>query len=113
MFAIWLAYGLFQWQRSGKIRDALSQVCRKRKMLWGPLLLLAGVAVMAGCLVLVQSAGGITPKGMAPWAFAFLTVGGLAFLHLQVMGAAMMVSLAVTGECAASSCRCGTGVPSE
>ncbi|HVL38466.1 MAG TPA: hypothetical protein VM328_03650 [Fimbriimonadaceae bacterium] len=113
MFALWLGYGLLQWRRSQTIQQAMMEICRKRRAVYGPLLLLAGVAAMAGGFAVVQAMGGLTREGLTIVAWLVLALSGLLFVHLQTIGAAMMASLAtaVTPCCSSPSCKCGVEAP--
>ena len=60
--------------------------------------LLLGLAFLAVGLWLVSIGGGLTDNGLVPWAWLAVAVIGLGFIHLQVLGAAAMLSLVLEEE---------------
>jgi hypothetical protein len=49
--------------------------------------------VLLGGLAIINQRGGFTSSGMTPLAWLATTLLGLAFVHAQTMGMAMLVSL--------------------
>jgi hypothetical protein len=76
---------------------------RQRRTVVGSLGLIAGLVLLAAGLYLVSALGGLTDNGLVPWAWAAVTVIGVGFVHLQVLGAAAMVSLVLDEETARSA----------
>jgi hypothetical protein len=69
-------------------------------------LFLLGAAVMLGGLLAVSSGKGLSPAGIAFWAWGLLTLVGLVFVHAQTLALALLVisaQEAVTRERAAAS----------
>lgn len=62
--------------------------------------LVAGLVLLGIGLWLVAALGGLTADGLVPWAWLAVTVIGTGFVHLQVLGAAAMVSLVTEEETA-------------
>ena len=96
MFAIWVAYGVWQWRRSGKWLDRMSTIPRAKKPSLATLWLLGGAVFLLAALYTVFQAGGFAGGGVATWAWPVCVLAGLAFVHAQAMAGAMLVSMAVT-----------------
>lgn len=102
----WLALGvvmalqreaLFLWARRapGRVRRLLAP---------GLLLISAGVLVVA--LFLVSGLGGLSERGLAPWAWVTVGLIGAVFVSLQVLAAALAfadVGLGETGRLSRAS----------
>jgi hypothetical protein len=56
-------------------------------------LFLVGAMVLIGGLTIIMQRGGFTSAGMTLAAWIVVTLLGLAFVHAQTMGMAMLVSL--------------------
>jgi hypothetical protein len=94
-FVFWVAYGLWQRARSARLKSWMHGLSRTVRTLLGSVGLLTGLAVLAFGLYLVSRFDGLGPDGLRPWAWATVGALGLLFVHLQVLGAAAMVSLAL------------------
>jgi hypothetical protein len=70
----------------------MAAIGHRNRVLLGSVGLLAGLAVLAGGLFAVYRFGGITESGLEPWGWVAVALVGLVFVHLQVLGAAAMVS---------------------
>ncbi len=97
-FLVWMAYGLWLRRRSDALRAKMRGHSRLRKALLGSLGLLAGVVLLAGGLMVVAALGGVRGGSLTAWAWPVVTLVGLGFIHLQVLGAAALVTLALEGE---------------
>lgn len=73
---------------------------RGRRVFLGSAGLLLGLVLLGFGLWAVASAGGLNDSGLVPWAWSVVALLGLGFIHLQVMGAAAMVSLVIDEETA-------------
>ena len=62
--------------------------------------LLAGLALLAAGIYVVFRLGGAVDGSLTPWAWAVVAVVGTGFIHMQVLGAAAMVTLVLDGETA-------------
>jgi hypothetical protein len=103
---MWIGYGVFQSRRSNLIREQVGGMGRAQRGITGSLLFLVGAMVLIGGLAIVMQQGGFTSSGMTPLAWLNVTFLGLAFVHAQTMGMAMLVSLVhqnVTNAAAAAS----------
>ena len=92
-FLIWIGYGVIQSRRSISIREKVDGMGRSLRGLVGAALFLVGAMVLIGGLGIILQAGGFTPAGLTLAAWIASTVLGLAFVHAQTMGTAMLVSL--------------------
>lgn len=94
-FVLWMGYGLWLRRRSERLKGWMHASSRRTRTLLGSVGLLAGLAVLALGLYWVFQAGGLGEDGLKPWAWLVVALVGAAFVHLQVIGAAAMVSLVV------------------
>ena len=62
--------------------------------------LLAGLALLAAGVYGVFRLGGLVDGSLRPWAWLVIAVVGTGFIHMQVLGAAAMVTLVLDGETA-------------
>ncbi|HVT11574.1 MAG TPA: hypothetical protein VHE55_04855 [Fimbriimonadaceae bacterium] len=92
-FLVWIGYGVIQNRRSHRIREDVGRMPRAQRGALGAALFVVGAMVLIGGLAIIQQNGGFTDTGMAYWAWAVVSVLGLAFVHAQTMGMAMLVSL--------------------
>lgn len=99
-FVAWTLYGLWLRRSSETLRAKMHSTSRNRRVLLGSVGLLAGLVVLAIGLWSIAALGGLTAKGLVPWAWLAVTVVGVVFVHLQVQGAAAMLSLVVAEETA-------------
>jgi hypothetical protein len=92
-FLVWLAYGVWMRRRSDALRARLAGMSRARRVFLGSAgLVLSAFGLLAG-LVAVSAMGGLREGALTPWAWLAVTVLGLGFVHMQVLGAAAMISL--------------------
>lgn len=66
---------------------------RAQRGLTGAALFIVGVALLLIGLTAILRAGGFTSSGMTPLAWMSVALLGLAFVHAQMLGMAMLVSL--------------------
>ncbi len=92
-FLLWIGYGYLQSRRSAAIRRQVGQIPRSRRGILGAALFLVGMMVLFGGLGLVLRQGGFTANGMTPAGWIVVTLLGLAFVHAQTMGTALLVSM--------------------
>jgi hypothetical protein len=92
-FAVWVAYGFWLRRSSDRLKAKMHGMSRRTRALLGSVGLLAGLGVLGAGLYLVYQSGGVTPDGLTGWGFGAVAAIGLVFVHLQVLGAAAMVSL--------------------
>ncbi|MFZ4506626.1 MAG: hypothetical protein ACOYON_02890 [Fimbriimonas sp.] len=93
-FVFWIGYGVWRSRHSEALRLRLAALPNSKKLLGGVAYLLGGVIGLFAGLIAVQSAGGLTPTGMLPWAWLAVTIIGFGFVHCQTEGTAHLVSLA-------------------
>lgn len=99
-FLVWLLYGTLMRRRSDELRIRLRAAARKTKVLLGSVGLIGGAILLLGGLWQIAALGGIGPAGLTVWAWAAVTLLGLVFVHLQVLGAAAMITLIQESETA-------------
>lgn len=92
-FALWVAYGLWMRRSSDRLRARMLGSPRRNRALLGSAGLLAGLGVLTAGLWGVYSLGWAGPDGLKPFGWVGVAAIGLAFIHLQVLGAAAMVTL--------------------
>ncbi len=71
---------------------------RRSRAVLGPVFMVLGAGTLFGSLSLVSAFRGLSPNGLALWAWALVTVAGVVFVHAQSLAAVMMVSLAIETE---------------
>jgi hypothetical protein len=92
-FLIWLAYGLFLRRRSEGLRVQLSHMSRQKRVLLGSVGIIGSALVLLAGLYGLASLGGIQHDSMTLWAWPAATLLGVFFVHMQVLGAAAMITL--------------------
>ncbi len=92
-FVLWVGYGLWLRRSSESLKARMQGLSRRSRTLLGSAGLLAGLAVLALGLFAVFQLGGLDENGLKPWAWLAVAVVGTVFVHMQVLGAAAMVSL--------------------
>jgi hypothetical protein len=92
-FVLWVCYGLWLRGSSDSLRARMHGLSRRTRTLLGSIGLLAGLAVLLGGLSVVFRFDGLGQTGLRPWAWAAVAAFGTVFVHMQVLGAAAMVSL--------------------
>ncbi len=92
-FALWIGYGVLQSRRSGRVFEQVSKMPRGQRGVLGATLFLVGAMVLIGGLAIVMQSGGFTAAGLTLGAWLAIATLGLAFVHAQTMGMAMLVSL--------------------
>jgi hypothetical protein len=92
-FVLWVGYGLWLRRSSESLKARMQGLSRRSRTLLGSVGLLAGLAVLALGLFAVFQLGGLDESGLKPWAWLAVAVVGTVFVHMQVLGAAAMVSL--------------------
>lgn len=92
-FVLWVAYGFWLRRSSDRLKERMHGASRRSRTLLGSVGLLAGLAVLGAGLYLVYRFGGLSSDGLTGWGWATVAAVGLVFVHLQVLGAAAMVSL--------------------
>jgi hypothetical protein len=99
-FVVWTAYGLWLRRSSENLRARMQSMGRGTRASLGSVGLLAGLAVLGAGLWAVSALGGLTAAGLTAWAWLAVTVVGIGFVHLQVLGAAALVTLVLDEETA-------------
>ncbi len=92
-FVLWVCYGLWLRRSSASLKARMHGSSRRTRTLLGSVGLLVGLAVLAAGLYAVSRFGGLDANGLKPWAWMAVLLVGTVFVHLQVLGAAAMVSL--------------------
>lgn len=96
-FVVWILYGVTQARRSAAIRRSVERIPRGRRGLIGAASMLGGIAILFAGFLGIQAIGGLGRNAMTPLGWFLTTAVGLAFIHLQVLGMAMLVSIALEG----------------
>jgi hypothetical protein len=91
-FFAWMLYGVVQWRRAHRLRAWVAGVSRSKRGLYGTLMIFGGAVVLLSGLLLVQAGDGLRDDRFEPWAWAVVTLLGLAFVHAQTMGAMLMIA---------------------
>lgn len=99
-FVLWVGYGLWMRRSSERLRLDMHGRSRRWRSMLGSVGLLAGLAVLAAGVYGVFRLGGVVDGTLRPWAWAVVAVVGTVFIHMQVLGAAAMVTLMIDGETA-------------
>ncbi len=92
---IWIGYGWKMRNSSDQLMGRLMGMPRSRRVFLGSGGLILGLILLLGGMVLLAMAGGADEQGIKLWAWPLILVLGLAFVHLQVLGAASMMTLAL------------------
>ncbi len=96
MFAVWIAYGIFQWRRSHILLPRLLTIPREKRPLRATLWLFGSAVFLLAALYATFLVGGFPKEGMTPAAWVICLITGLIFVHGQTMAGALLVSMAVT-----------------
>lgn len=96
--AVWIAYGWWLRGRSDRLRSKLRATSRGLKVAYGSVGFLASGGLLLAGLYAIGQAGGMTRNGLTVWGWFAVLVLGLAFVHLQVLAAASMITLIQEGE---------------
>ncbi len=96
MFAVWIAYGVFQWRRSHILLPGLLKIPRNKRPMRATLWLFGSAAFLLAALYATFLAGGFPKEGITPAAWCVCLVTGLIFVHGQTLAGALLVSVAVT-----------------
>lgn len=99
-FLVWLLYGYLMRRRADELRIRMREAGRTKKVLLGSVGLIGGAVLLLLGLWQVAAFEGIGPAGLTLWAWAAVTLLGLVFVHLQVLGAAAMITLIQESETA-------------
>lgn len=92
--AAWLGYGYVLFRRSRTILGWAVRLPARRRATLGPFFLVGGAALMAVGIVLLDLIGGFAKDRLTPSGWLLTTVFGLGFVHSQVLGASLLVTLA-------------------
>jgi hypothetical protein len=92
-FVLWVGYGFWLRRSADRLKAKMHGSTRRSRALLGSVGLIAGLLVLAAGLYLVYRFGGLGKDGLTGWGWAAVALVGLVFVHLQVLGAAAMVSL--------------------
>lgn len=99
-FLVWVGYGFWLRGRSELLRARIIGLGRPKRVLLGSIGLLASIAVLLGGLYLVVLVGGVQAGALTPWSWPLVTLLGLGFVHMQVLGATAMITLVQDEETA-------------
>ncbi len=109
-FIFWISYGIVMRGRAEGIRAKVSNWSRGQRVAFGSAGLILGLIFLLLGLYLVAMLGGIQDEQLTLWAWAACLILGLGFIHLQVMGATAMITLALEEE---TDRRGRTSIPEE
>lgn len=99
-FLLWIAYGWWMRNRSAELRARMAAMPRRGRVLYGSVGLVgAAVALIVGLFGLA-AAGGLGEEGLTLWAWPLVALLGLGFVHMQLMGAAALITLVQDEETA-------------
>lgn len=93
---LWVGYGWLMRSSSEKLRQKLMRMPRSQKVFLGSGGMLLGLVFLMGGMVLLAALGGADEGGIKPWAWPVILLLGLAFVHMQVIGAAALMTLAAS-----------------
>ena len=99
-FVLWVGYGLWMRRSSEHLRLYMHGRSRLWRSMLGSVGLLAGLALLAAGVFAVFVLDGVVDGSLRPWAWAVVAVVGAGFIHMQVLGAAAMITLMLDGETA-------------
>ncbi len=91
-FVCWLAYGAFMAKRLTLLRVAFRQRSRSGRALWAAALLVLSAAVLLLTFAATGERGFVGGR-MSPTTWGVITAAGFAFVHLQSLAFAMVVSI--------------------
>jgi len=92
-FVVWLAYGVWLWRRSAGLREWATTKSRPFRSVGGSALLFLGAGVLLGGLMALEPAGLAKDGKILPGGWGVALALGVAFVHAQVVAAALMASL--------------------
>lgn len=93
-FVIWIGYGVFRMRRSAAVRAWALSIPAARRAILGGGFFLAGAGLLALALTAIMMGHGLSHDGMTLWAWLLVAVTGIGYAHLQILGTALLVSLA-------------------
>lgn len=96
-FCAWIGYGVLL-ARTNRGKAALPT--QRLAPLWGAGALIVGMVVLVGCLYAVAASGGLQSGVLTGWAWIAVLVGGTIFVHLQSVGALILLRSALGRETA-------------
>lgn len=99
-FLVWLGYGLVLRKRSERLRVLMRHTPRKTRVLLGSVGILGSAVLLFAALYGLGSAGAISGGTLTLWAWPLVTLAGCLFVHMQVLGAAAMITLVQESETA-------------
>jgi len=88
-FLVWIALGAALARHRAWVARVARWPLGARRVI-APVALLISVAVLGLALVGIEAGGGLTDRGLAPWAWAAVTLVGAVFVVLQVLAAVSM-----------------------
>jgi len=97
-FILWIAYGVAMRGRADRLRASVGQWSRGQRVAFGSAGLILGLILLLAGLYAVAMLGGIQDQALTLWAWIACAVLGLGFIHLQVVGATAMITLALEQE---------------
>jgi hypothetical protein len=101
-FGIWIGYGLYQRKRAFKLKAWTQRVPVAYRTLLAIAMLLASLVLLFGGFILLSNFGQLSPDGMSFFGWLSLTAVGLAFVHLQMSAASLLVSKLLEDQVTAS-----------
>ncbi len=96
-FVLWICYGIRMRGRESQLRTAIERIPRASRVGRSALWLIGGAVLLLAGLIGLGAAGAIQRGALTGWGWAAVTLLGLLFVHCQVVGAGLMVSLARPG----------------
>ena len=102
-FALWMVYGILMRSKSENLRGRIHGSDRGVRVFLGSVGLILGLAILFAALWMISSNGGFKDGQLTIWAWPLVAFAGLIFIHLQVIGAAALISLVMDEETARKS----------
>lgn len=109
-FLIWIAYGFRLRGLAPQLRERMRTASSGRRVAIGSAGLLLGLALLLAGLYGLAAAGAVAGGTLTWWGWIGCAAIGLVFIHMQVLGAAAMITLIMEQETASTG---GTSVPKE
>jgi hypothetical protein len=92
-FLGWIGYGAWFRSRSGALKERMHGTSRGRRVVLGSLGIIGSAILLLAGMLGLQALGGLREGGLTLWAWPLVFLLGLGFVHMQVMGAAAIITL--------------------
>lgn len=92
-FLIWIAYGWSRRRMAGEMQRKMEAMPYSRRVLLGSAGMIGSMIGLFAGLGMIGALGGVHNRVMTWWAWPIVTVLGLGFVHMQILGAGAMVTI--------------------